>query len=82
MLTSAGNAEALHPADYVPGPRKPVALRRGRSHRASVVLQPEVTPALAPAAGSAVVPSRAGSYAHPCAWECGQRLFRWEPVPG
>ncbi len=76
MLASADNAEALHPVDCAPGPRRPVAQRLDHSHPSSVVLQREVRPAQAHAAGSGVVPSRAGSYVHPYAWECGQRPFR------
>ena len=81
MLASADNAAAPHPVDCVPMPRRPVALRQGHSHPASVALQPEVRPAQAHAAGSGVAPSRAGSYAHPYAWECGQRPFRGVPAP-
>ncbi len=82
MLASADSDAAPHPADCAPVPRRPVAPRQGHSHRVSVALQPEVTPDQAHAVGSGVAPSRVGSYAHPCAWGCGQRLFRVARAPG
>ena len=81
MLASADNDAAPHPADCAQGPRRPVGPRQDHNRRAAVALQPEVRPAQAPAAGSGVAPSRAGSCAHPCAWGCGRRPFRGERAP-